>query len=105
VDSDRARAAGGQQLAKELSITQLIAIGACFFFLFCYWTSHDLYGTRLRVKSASFGPAFPVNHRCPRLKISDLSVHLANSEKFLVLDFWCLNSDCWSLGAIFCKVL
>ncbi|KAF7056606.1 hypothetical protein CFC21_063996 [Triticum aestivum] len=27
VDSDRARAAGGQQLAKELSITQLIAIG------------------------------------------------------------------------------
>ena len=30
VDSDRARAAGaGQQLAKELSVTQLIAIGAC----------------------------------------------------------------------------
>jgi hypothetical protein len=28
VDSDRARAAGGQQLAKELSVTQLIAIGA-----------------------------------------------------------------------------
>ncbi|KAK1626791.1 hypothetical protein QYE76_001106 [Lolium multiflorum] len=27
VDSDRARAAGGQQLAKELSVTQLIAIG------------------------------------------------------------------------------
>ncbi|KAE8775535.1 5 -3 exoribonuclease 4 [Hordeum vulgare] len=27
VDSDRARAAGGHQLAKELSITQLIAIG------------------------------------------------------------------------------
>jgi cationic amino acid transporter 1 len=30
VDSDRARAAGGQQLAKELSVTQLIAIGASF---------------------------------------------------------------------------
>ncbi|KAI5002247.1 hypothetical protein ZWY2020_026897 [Hordeum vulgare] len=28
VDSDRARAAGGHQLAKELSVTQLIAIGA-----------------------------------------------------------------------------
>jgi hypothetical protein len=35
VDSDRARAAGGQQLAKELSVTQLIAIGTEFtsFFL------------------------------------------------------------------------
>ena len=35
VDSDRPRAAaGGQQLAKELSVTQLIAIGALLFLSF-----------------------------------------------------------------------
>jgi cationic amino acid transporter 1 len=31
VDSDRVRAAGGHQLAKELSVTQLVAIGPKLF--------------------------------------------------------------------------
>jgi hypothetical protein len=39
VDSDRVRAAGGHQLAKELSVTQLVAIGPNLFSCFLCFLS------------------------------------------------------------------
>lgn len=112
VDSDRARAGGGKQLAKELSITQLIAIGARSRpFSLLGLPAHDLYlftGTGLRAESASFALPFGLILRlhgsrrqafAPRIVCYFLDLSVRNSEITLLG-----LAYCWFSAVIFCRV-